>query len=353
MRALGTAAGAQERLKTADFVIYGHAQSLSEAAIGLGIDPFWWRVRRVAVESAHLSGQPVLLVDGTPRELDIPEQELEQAAVTRAPTKVGGAASYAWVEDAIADALTKTQVDPAGGTRTGSLTFGTGIETDAIVTAPINKAAWSLAGIKRFPGHTELLAERTAAKRARMMFVLEELRVILATTHIPLSQVTSEITIGRVAETIDLAYETARQLGTDSPTIAVAGINPHAGENGLMGDEEERIITPAIKLARSQGKVVTGPHPGDTVFRHAIDGHADIVVAMYHDQALAPVKTIGFDRAVNLTTGLPIIRTSPDHGTAYNIAGSSTAHPGSMSAAIDLAISMARRALASAPEHAQ
>ena len=329
------------RRDAADYVIYGAAAPLLAAAHNAGIEPFWWRARRNALDAAHLEGQHVLLVDGTPEHMGIDPDELDRAAQTHEPTRTAGAASYAWVEDAIADALAGAGHQPTGSTHSGSLNFGTPITTDAVVTAPIAKAAWALAGIKRFPGHTELLAERTGAKRARMLFVMDELKVILVTTHIPLASVPNTITIGRVTDTIDLAREAMALLGNDEPTIAVAGINPHAGEDGLLGDDEQRVVTPAIKLARGQGIDAVGPVPGDTVVLEALRGRADIVVAMYHDQGLAPVKALGFDRAVNATIGLPIVRTSPDHGTAYNIAGTNSADPGSMNAAIDLAIRFA------------
>jgi len=340
------------RLSAANYVIYGDSDALHEAAHNAGVEPFWWRVKRSAVASAHLDGQRTLLVDGAHPALKMKDDDLERARSERTHTRAGGAASYAWVEDAIADALRASGAQPAGGSHTGSLDFGAGIDTDGVVTAPISKKAWSMAGVKRFPGHTELFAERCAAKRARMMFVLDELRVILVTTHIPLSQVADTITLGRVSDTIDLAHEAMLTLGFENPRIAVAWINPHAGEDGLLGDDEQRVVTPAISLAKGQGRNVEGPLPGDTVFNAAVKGRYDIVVAMYHDQALAPVKLLGFDRAVNCTVGLPIVRTSPDHGVAYDIAGKNQANPGSMAAAIDLAIAMAKHRIARDTESA-
>ena len=173
------------------------------------------------------------------------------------------------------------------------------------------------------------------------MFHAPNLRVALVTAHLPLMDLRNVLTIGRVFDTIDLAHETLAEEGTNRARIAVCGLNPHAGEAGLMGDEEQRLITPAIELARQQGIDVHGPFPADTIFNAAVAGKYDMVVAMYHDQGLIPVKLLAFESAVNMTAGLPIVRTSPDHGTAYDIAGSNKAHPGSMGAAIDLAATLA------------
>jgi len=193
----------------------------------------------------------------------------------------------------------------------------------------------------RWPGHTELLAARTKAKRHAMMFVSPRLRVALASAHVALMDIKNVLTIGRVFDAIDLGAQLCRQLGIAKPSVAVCGLNPHAGENGLFGDEEERIIRPAIDVAKLHGINALGPFPGDTIFIDAAAGKHDLVVAMYHDQGLIPVKLLGWDKAVNVTVGLPIIRTSPDHGTAYGIAGTSVASDGSMRAAIELAIRMA------------
>jgi len=212
---------------------------------------------------------------------------------------------------------------------------------DGIVTAPISKEAWALAGKGKYPGHTELLATRFNVKRTRMMFHSPTMRVALVTAHVPLMEIRNVLTIGRVFDTIDLAHEALIEEGTKRARIAVCGLNPHAGEGGLLGDEEERLITPAIELARRAGIDAHGPFPGDTIFCEAVDGRYDMVVAMYHDQGLIPVKLLEFDSAVNMTAGLPIVRTSPDHGTAYDIAGANRANPGSMGSAIDLAVTMA------------
>jgi 4-hydroxythreonine-4-phosphate dehydrogenase len=175
-----------------------------------------------------------------------------------------------------------------------------------------------------------------------MMFTGGPLKVVLATVHVPLMGLWNKLNIGAVFHPIELMHEAlVNWFGIENPRIAVAGVNPHASENGQFGDEEERIIEPAILMARDQGINVTGPYPGDTIFLTASQGKFDAVVAMYHDQGLIPVKLLAFDRAVNVTLGLPIIRTSPDHGTAFDIVGRNRANPGSMRAAIELAITLA------------
>jgi 4-hydroxythreonine-4-phosphate dehydrogenase len=173
-----------------------------------------------------------------------------------------------------------------------------------------------------------------------MMFDSPRLRVALATAHLPLMDVRNVLTIGRVYDPIDLGHEFCRQLGIAKPRIAVCGLNPHAGENGMFGDEDARIIRPAIDAARRIGIDAHGPFPADTIFIRAAAGDWDLVVAMYHDQGLIPVKLLGWDKAVNVTVGLPIVRTSPDHGTAFDIAGQGKASEGSMKAAIELAVKL-------------
>jgi 4-hydroxythreonine-4-phosphate dehydrogenase len=175
-----------------------------------------------------------------------------------------------------------------------------------------------------------------------MMFCSPRLRVALATAHLPLMDVRNVLTIGKVFDPIDLGNQFCKQLGIERPRIAVCGLNPHAGENGLFGDEEQRIVRPAIDAAKHAGIQAHGPFPGDTVFISAAAGEWDLVVAMYHDQGLIPVKLLGWDKAVNVTVGLPIVRTSPDHGTAFDIAGQNRASEGSMKAAIELAVKVAR-----------
>jgi len=211
---------------------------------------------------------------------------------------------------------------------------------DAITTAPINKSGLALAG---FPwrGHTDLLAHLTGAQAVAMMFYTEKLRVVLASVHIPLSEVPRQLTQKRVEETIRLAHTELPRFGFPLPRLALAGLNPHAGEQGLIGDEEERVLKPAVEASRNFGININGPLPGDTVFVRAVNGEFDAVVACYHDQGLIPVKLLAFRKAVNVTLGLPIVRTSVDHGTAYDIAGKGIADPSSMIQAVLLAARLA------------
>jgi 4-hydroxythreonine-4-phosphate dehydrogenase len=213
----------------------------------------------------------------------------------------------------------------------------------AIATAPINKEAFSAAGL-RWPGHTELLAHLTGASRVAMMFHADVLRVILATVHIPLVRVPAALTRDVLEATIDLAHGELPRFGFPSPRLALAGLNPHAGEHGVIGDEEDRVLRPAIAACRFRGVRVEGPFPADTLFLRAMRGEFDAVVACYHDQGLIPVKMAAFGRAVNVTLGLPIIRTSVDHGTAFDIAGQGIADPSSLIEAVRLAARLAERA---------
>ncbi len=212
-------------------------------------------------------------------------------------------------------------------------------KVDAVVTAPLNKAAMHLAGFS-YPGHTELLAIRTGADRVSMLLVGPSLRVVHVSTHVSLTEAIQRVTRQRVEEVIDIAFEACQALGIEKPRIAVAGLNPHASEGGLFGNEEEREIIPAIKAARSRGLDVSDPQPPDTVFLRASKGEWDIVVAMYHDQGHIPMKLLAFDSGVNVSIGLPILRTSVDHGTAFDIAGTGRASEESMLAAIDVAIQL-------------
>jgi len=216
-------------------------------------------------------------------------------------------------------------------------------ELHGLVTAPIHKEAWSRAGIP-FPGHTELLAERCGTDRFGMMLMGKGLRVMLATRHIPLSQVPERVTESEIRLAVELLREGLPLLGIPSPRIAVCGLNPHAGDGGAIGDEEIEWIGPLIQTLQEEGAPVTGPHPADTVFHQAVhQGAFDAVVALYHDQGLAPLKLWAFDEGVNLTLGLPIVRTSPDHGTAFGIAGKGIAKPDSLIAAIHAAADIARK----------
>lgn len=214
---------------------------------------------------------------------------------------------------------------------------------NAMVTAPLSKDAIARAGY-RFPGHTEYIAERTGADAHTMMMVADDLRVGLVTAHIPIAEVPRHVTESAIVEKIGVMHASLRRdFGIDAPTIAVLGLNPHAGEGGVLGREEEQIITPALEKARHEGFDVAGPFPADGFFATDLDGGYDAVLAMYHDQGLAPFKALAFDRGVNYTAGLPIVRTSPDHGTAYDIAGQGVAREGSMRSAVELAIAITAR----------
>jgi 4-hydroxythreonine-4-phosphate dehydrogenase len=207
---------------------------------------------------------------------------------------------------------------------------------DAIATAPINKEAFAAAGIP-WPGHTDLLAHLTGAHRVAMMFYAEALRVVLATVHVPLRRVPDVLTQELLEGTIALASAELPRFGHVAPRLAVAGLNPHAGEHRLLGDEEEDVIAPAIAACAARGIDVRGPFPADTLFNRAMKGEFDAVIACYHDQGLIPIKLVAFGRAVNVTLGLPIIRTSVDHGTAFDIARRGVADPSSLIEAVRLA----------------
>ncbi|MEZ4711831.1 MAG: 4-hydroxythreonine-4-phosphate dehydrogenase PdxA [Caldilineaceae bacterium] len=214
-------------------------------------------------------------------------------------------------------------------------------ETQAVVTAPLNKEAMVLAGF-HYAGHTELLTERTKAQKVSMLLVGPKLRVVHVSTHVSLEEAIRRVTRQRVGEVIDLAQRSCQALGIRSPRIAVAGLNPHASEGGLFGNQEEREIVPAIEEARARGLNVSNPMPPDTIFLRAVNGEYDIVVAMYHDQGHIPMKLLAFDSGVNVSMGLPIIRTSVDHGTAFDIAGTGKAREESLLAAMDVAVQMVR-----------
>jgi 4-hydroxythreonine-4-phosphate dehydrogenase len=305
--------------KLARFVVFGMNELLAYAADLAEVEPFWWRLQHDSARAGFALVHDVVV-------LDYDEFSMLGAAVHR-PTKQGGHASLRFLDDAIAAAT--RPLDDGG--------------IDALVTAPICKQSWQMAGC-RFPGHTELLANRTRTRRVAMMFSAPRLNVVLATIHVALMDVRNVLTIGAVFDPIDLGHHAMRQLGVAKPRIAVCGLNPHASENGLFGDEETRIIRPAIDMAIQHGIDAHGPFPADTLFHQALAGRYDLVVAMYHDQGLIPIKMLAFDDAVNVTLGLPVIRTSPDHGTAFDIVGRNQANPSSMKAAIRLAVQLARGA---------
>lgn len=233
-----------------------------------------------------------------------------------------GAASFAYINAAI-DAVLAGAVD-------------------AVTTAPINKEALALAGHK-YPGHTEIFAERAGSKRWCMMQYSEEITCTFVTVHCGYAEVPKLITTARILEVIGLSAEALQRIRGRKPKIVVCGLNPHAGEHGLFGDrEEERIIVPAIEAARTQGLDVEGPLPPDTAFLPWKRKTTDVFVCMYHDQGHIPVKALAFDHAVNTTLGLPIIRTSVDHGTALDIAWQGNANPGSLFSALKLAAKLAQ-----------
>jgi 4-hydroxythreonine-4-phosphate dehydrogenase len=231
-------------------------------------------------------------------------------------TAMAGRAAYDAIVQAVEDA------------RSGAI--------DAIATAPINKEAFAQAGLP-WPGHTDLLAHLTGARRVAMMFYADALRVVLATVHVPLRRVAEVLTQGQLEDTIDLAAAELPRFGLPAPRLAVAGLNPHAGEHGLLGSEEIDVVSPAIAACVARGIDVRGPFPADTLFNRAMRGEFDAVIACYHDQGLIPIKLVAFGRAVNVTLGLPIIRTSVDHGTAFDIAGRGVADPSSLIEAVRLA----------------
>ena len=209
-----------------------------------------------------------------------------------------------------------------------------------IATAPVNKLAFARAGLQ-WKGHTDLLGHLTGVSRVAMMFWSEPLKVVLATVHVPLADVPRALTREVLDGIIDLTARELPRFGISEPRLALAGLNPHAGEAGLLGAEEQRTLVPAVEAARSRGVRIEGPFPGDTVFVRAARGDFDAVIACYHDQGLIPVKLLAFGRAVNVTLGLPIVRTSVDHGTAFDIAGRGVADHSSMVEAVHLAARLA------------
>jgi 4-hydroxythreonine-4-phosphate dehydrogenase len=283
-------------------VVIGDARHLREVSnqLGLGMQV----VPLQQVGQARSNGDTIEVLEvGSPL-VDVPTGNVDAAC---------GRAAFAYIERAIALAV-------AG-------------EVDAIVTAPINKASLGLAGID-YPGHTEMLTVLGGAERTAMMLANDELRVVLVTIHCSMREALDLITMDTELATIHLAHEGARQFGIERPRIAVAGLNPHAGEDGRFGREEIDVLQPAIARAQTQGLDVSGPWPGDTVFMRARQGEFDVVVAQYHDQGLIPVKYLGLAQGVNVTLGLPFVRTSPDHGTAFDIAGKGIADPASLHSAL-------------------
>jgi len=270
-----------------------------------------------------------------PAEVKILDRGLLSAdrAVSGQPTSASAAAQVAYLEAAVAAARGQTIA--------------------GLVTAPISKRSAKQAGFA-FPGHTEFLAERLNARHVAMMFAGPKLKVVLATVHLALAEVPRALTVEGITRTARLAAESLqRDFGVKPVRMGVLGLNPHAGENGIFGREESDIIGPAIDACRRElgsDVVVSGPLIPDAAFRQAADGDYDVLVAMYHDQGLIPVKLVDFEKAVNVTLGLPIVRTSPDHGVAYDIAGTGKARPDSFIAALKLAVELVERRSASQGE---
>jgi len=297
--------------RAAKFIVFGMNEQLCYAADRAEIEPYWGRHQHEKISREY----PYKVVVADYDEYSVPPWLKE-------PSRVAGEASVKFCVDAVAAA-------------------GSGV-LDAIVTGPISKASWKMADTS-WPGHTEMLAQKCKSPRKAMMFVAGPLKLALATIHTGLFDVRNKFTIGCVFEPIDLLNDAMKEyFGVERPHIGVAALNPHAGENGQFGDEEQRIIAPAILLAQEQRIDCVGPIPADALFVRAVRGEFDAVVAMYHDQGMIPVKLLDFEHAVNITIGLPIVRTSPAHGTAFDIAGRNVADPSSMKSALLTAIRMAK-----------
>jgi len=301
-------------------LIFGHSEILQEAARIEGID-FHCRSCQTMAEARHLlsyfpdNSAPIVVEAGIAC-----SGKFSRGKVAAE----NGHASLSWITAAVESCLSG--------------------DTTALVTAPISKEAIRAAGAA-FPGHTELLASLSGASEVRMMLVGGGLRVVLETIHVPLVRVPSLLRTERLIETLRVTHAWSQKYFQGKSRIAVCGLNPHAGENGQFGREEIDIIAPAIQLARQGGIDVSGPYPADTVFHRARQGEFDFVVAMYHDQGLGPLKTVAFDTGVNVTLGLPFVRTSPDHGTAFDRAWDPTkpVSSRSMEKAVELALSCARK----------
>jgi 4-hydroxythreonine-4-phosphate dehydrogenase len=300
-----------EIVRRADLCVIGHEETFFEYSKRLGISPIF-KERRPPAEWSWRK---------VPFLLSLAEGEFP-ALKPGAATADGGRVSF----DSFARAVQLA--------KEGLL--------DAIVTAPINKTSWKLAGLE-FAGHTDYLS-RATGKKALMMMVGGRLRVTLVSVHLPLRQAIESLTSEGILETVETTNEAlVRLFGIERPRIAVAGLNPHSGEEGLFGREEEEIIAPAVRAAVAQGIHAEGPMVPDVVFRLGSAGRYDAVVAMYHDQGLIPVKVIAFEEAVNITVGIPIVRTSPGHGTAFDIAGKGLARPEGLAAAVRMAAAIAYR----------
>ena len=307
LRALGN----RRARSAARFAVFGDAAILRKVAGTFSI----------ATPRFQIVDSPAAIADGHGPFLVEHGKCPARLALLGKATPQGGRAAIAWIELAIEWARNSF--------------------IDAIVTAPINKEAVLKAGYE-WPGHTELLAVRTGTRKPVMMMVGDDLRVALATTHVAIGDLPKRITRKNVLDTLRITHRDLRRyFGLRRPRLTVCGLNPHAGEAGRFGTEEARAICPAVRQARSEGVACEGPVPADVVFTRQYMKRYDAAVAMYHDQANIPVKLLAFDRGVNVTLGLPIIRTSPDHGTAFDIVRRGVANPGSMVAAVLLAAHMA------------
>jgi 4-hydroxythreonine-4-phosphate dehydrogenase len=308
-------------------------------------------VKALAGKTVHRFCRPLVIgshpvMEKTVRSLGLPMRVMKHADLQQTFPKAGQIA----VLDPLENPLGPFKMGQAAE-RTGAASIAyvkTGVELalagsiGGIVTAPINKEGMNLAGF-HYPGHTELLADLTASAEVGMMIVGGPLKIMFTTTHVAIRNLPGMLTTDRIVKAIRLAHRGLREyFGIAQPKIGVAALNPHAGEHGLFGDEEQMKIQPAVDLARASGLDVSDPLPADTLFGKAARGAFDGVVAMYHDQGLIPLKLVAFGTCVNVTVGLPIIRTSVDHGTAYDIAGKGTADPGSLLEAIKLASRLAR-----------
>ncbi|MEW5799009.1 MAG: 4-hydroxythreonine-4-phosphate dehydrogenase PdxA [Bacteroidota bacterium] len=288
----------------------------------LNIFEHYAKLLKIDIRFTNVEGQKIKFENGTVPVIDAQKVSVKQLQIGMNAPDAGVCAGNA-IEKAIKLCLEK--------------------EADAMVTAPVSKEALHFAGYN-FPGQTEMLAMLTRSERVTMMLLTKTMRVALATVHVPLKKVPENIFLDRLVEKVETVNVSLKNdLGVASPTIAVLGLNPHAGENGAIGMEEKEVIIPAIKKAVEKGINTTGPFPADGFFASGAYKSYDAILAMYHDQGLIPLKMSGFDEGVNFSAGLKIIRTSPDHGTAFDIAGKGIANPGSMISAIHLASSIVQR----------
>jgi 4-hydroxythreonine-4-phosphate dehydrogenase len=307
-------------------------------------------VRAVADPSIHKACRPLLVGDGSVIRATLDGMKMDLALHPIAD--VAGAAFEVGQVDLLdldnvdLARLKKAQVDRMAGAAAyeyivRAIDLALAGEVEAVVTGPIHKASLNQAG-HHYPGHTEIFAERTGTRDYAMMLVAGNLRVVLVTIHTSLREAIAQVDEERILHAIGLAHRAGELLGIDRPRIAVPGLNPHAGEGGMFGAEEIEIIAPAVERARALGYDAQGPFPPDTLFYRASQGQFDFVTPMYHDQGLIPIKLLGFGHGVNVTLGLPIIRTSVDHGTAFGKAWEFRADASSLKQAIRMAAQMAR-----------